>query len=108
MNALFIIIDSEPVSLGFQLLLVAVMAVTALVCWLILRPLMPKFRRWLSAPHGVRTNLISAGILIVWGAGLWILIVTKHSYDNTLAMVAASVLLCVGIFSLVNTFRKRA
>lgn len=108
MTDLLVIQGPEPPSRQFQLMLLAVGVVTVIVCWLILRPFIPRYRRWLLSPHPLRTNVILCCVSILWGGGLWALIVTQHSYDNIAAIIAASVLVCGGVFFLIKTLVRRA
>ena len=105
---LLLIQNAEPPSRQFQLVLLAVVIATVIVCWLILRPFIPKYRRWLTSPKSFRTNLVICAVPILWGGGLWFLIARKGSFDDWLAMAAASILVLVGSFCLVQTFRERA
>jgi len=60
-----------------------------------------------TAAYNARTGLIFSVILIVWGGAIWVGILTTGRYDNLLAIVAASSLLCIGLFSLVMALRKK-
>jgi hypothetical protein len=34
---------------------------------------------------------------LVWGGGIWVLLIFKGSYDNIVAMFGASLLMCMGV-----------
>ena len=104
MSELLLIQNAGPPSTGFLLVLLGVAFVTAVVGWLILRP----YRKWVRSRHSTRTNVIWCAVAILWGSGLWMLIITQHKYDNTGAVIAGSILVCCGVFSLIRTLVRRA
>ena len=89
-----------------QLFLIAVMAVAAIVVSVALRPLIPKLKR-LTSSHKSEVDITFSIICIVWGAGVWYLIVVKSAYNNVFAVVMASILVCVGIYSLARRFVRK-
>jgi hypothetical protein len=91
---------------GTRLFLIAVMALTAIVGWIALRPLIPKLRRFTSS-HKSQVDITFSIICILWGSGVWYLIVVKSAYSNVFAVVMASVLVCVGIYSLARRFVRK-
>ena len=107
-EAILILQPDTSLPLSSQLLLVSVMVVTGIVGWLVLRPLIPWIRRLVVA-HKSEVDIIFFSIIcILWGGGIWYLIVTKHAYSNTLAIVMASGLICVGIYSLAKRLTRHA
>jgi hypothetical protein len=75
--------------------------------WICVPRDIPKFARWI-ATHRLQADVIFSIICILWGGGVWYLIITKNAYSNTLAVVIASLLVCVGIYSLAKRFMKKA
>jgi hypothetical protein len=69
-----------------------------------------RLKRGAAQPTGAyaaRTGLIFSVICIIWGGAIWVAILMAQRYDNVLAMVAASSLLCIGLYSLIMSLRKR-
>jgi hypothetical protein len=91
---------------GTQLFLIAVMAMTAIVGWIVLRPLIPKLTRFTSS-HKSQVDITFSIICIIWGAGVWYLIVVKSAYSNVFAIVMASILVCVGLYSLARRLLRK-
>jgi hypothetical protein len=91
---------------GTRLFLIAVMGITAIVGWIALRPLMPKLRQF-TLSHKSQVNITFSIICILWGAGVWYLIVVKSAYSNVFAIVMASILVCVGIYSLARRLVRK-
>jgi hypothetical protein len=90
-----------------QLFLIALMVITYLIAWKAVRPLVPKLGRWVSS-HRSLTEIGFSLVLIVWGAGVWYLIVTKNAYSNIFAIVMASILICAGVYFLAKQLLKKA
>ena len=90
-----------------QLFLIALMVITYVIGWRLVRPLVPKLGSWRSS-HQSFTGTILPVVLIVWGTGVWYLIVAKNAYSNTFAMIMASILICAGIYFLVKLLLKKA
>ena len=86
-----------------QLIVISVMAVTAVIGAMVVRLLKPRLRHWLAPNRN--TDIIFSILMIIWGAGVWALVIAKKSYGNTLAVVMASFLLCLGLYSLVARLR---
>ena len=70
------------------------------------RPLMPRIIRWVTA-HPQLANTIVSLLLIVWGAFVWYLLISKSNYSNMLAMIMASLLICTGIVFLILGILKK-
>jgi hypothetical protein len=91
---------------GLSVLLVAVMIVAVVVGWFATRPLRP-ILKGLVASNKNRFDLISGIICVLWGGGVWLLIIRYNQYDNVFGIVMASMLICVGLYSLVKRLLKR-
>jgi cytochrome bd-type quinol oxidase subunit 2 len=59
-----------------------------------------------TAAYNARTGLIFSAILVVWGGAIWFAILMSQRYDNLLAIVAASSLLCIGLYYLFKGLRR--
>lgn len=88
-----------------QVVVIGVMAVTAVIGVIAVRRLTPKLRRWL-APNR-KTDIVFSVLMIIWGGGVWSLIVARKSYNNTFAVVMASFLLCFGLYILVTRLKAQ-
>ena len=60
-----------------------------------------------TGAYAARTGLIFSVICVVWGGAIWVAILMAQRYDNVLAMIAASSLLCIGLYYLVKGLRNR-
>jgi hypothetical protein len=58
--------------------------------------------------HGSLIDIVFSVVLILWGAGVWYLIITKNAYKNTFAVIMASILICVGVYCLAKRLLKKA
>ena len=97
--------SAAPPSLAIQLTLVAVMVATFVVVWFASRRLRRGLRQSLVTNKS-RTNLIFSIICILWGGAVWFLIISSKRYDNVLAIVMASILVCMGVYSLIKALLK--
>ena len=71
---------------GTRFLFIAVMAITAIVGWIALTPLIPKLREF-TLSHKSQVDITFSIICILWGAGVWYLIVVNNAYSNVVALV---------------------
>jgi hypothetical protein len=106
MNPLIILQSATPLSPVMQQVLVAVFVAIFVVALLASRRL-KRSAEQTTATYKARTNLIFSIICIVWGGAIWFVILWTRRYDNVLSIVAASILVCVGAYSLVMSLRKR-
>jgi heme/copper-type cytochrome/quinol oxidase subunit 3 len=105
MNPMSILQAARPLSPITEQVMVAVFVVIFIA--LILASLRAKRAPTQTAAYNARTGLIFSVILIVWGGAIWFAILTTRRYDNLLAIVAASSLLCIGLYSLVMALREK-
>jgi len=52
-----------------------------------------------------KLDLIFSVIALVWGGGLWFLLIRSRLYSNISAMVMASILVVVGTYYLIKSLR---
>ena len=90
-----------------QLFLIALMVIGYVLLWRLGRPLVPKLGRWLAA-HRFWTDTIASLVMIIWGAGIWYLLISQNNYTNTLALVLGSFLIGAGIYFLMRQLLKKA
>jgi prolipoprotein diacylglyceryltransferase len=74
--------------------------VTAIVMRAVGRPLLPRFVRLMTA-YPNHTAVVFSILMIVWGGGIWYLLISKNDYSNKFAMIMASLIACTGIGLLV-------
>jgi hypothetical protein len=103
-----LIADTELPSATFVITWVAVGLLISIGGLFLLRPLIRRYYRWVQGPHSSRTNILMPGILVLWGGGLWALLIAKGSYDNKPAMIAATVLTCAGVVLVIRALKRRA
>jgi len=72
---------------------------TFLVLWVLGRPLEPKVHHWVKAHRHWTETGVSLG-MIIWGAGIWYLLIAHDNYSNIFAMVMASFSIIIGIYFL--------
>jgi hypothetical protein len=89
-----------------RFLLIGVMVVTFIVLSVLVRPLMPKYRRWMIAQRHWTEPVFSVG-MVIWGAGIWYLMISEDNYSNIPAMVMASSLIGAGVYFLVRQIFKK-
>jgi len=106
--AQLLLIDTELPSTTFMITWIAVGVLISVSLLFLLRPLIRRYYRWAQKPHSTRTNVLLSGILILWGAGMWALMVAKGSYDNKPAMIAATFLACAGVLLVIKSLRRHA
>ena len=71
------------------------------------RPLSRRFQRWVAAHRSV-TEIVGSLVMIVWGASIWYLLISRNNYSNTLAMVMATLLICAGTcFLIIGLLKNR-
>src|SRR5436853_7885536 len=106
--AQLLLIDTELPSTMFMITWIAAGVLISVGLLFLLRPLIRRYYRWVQGPHSSRTNILMPWILILWGGGMWALLVAKGSYDNKPAMIAATFLSCAGVFLFIKALRRRA
>lgn len=60
-----------------------------------------------TAEYNIKSGIIASIICIVWGGGIWLIMLATQRFDNLLAIIAASFLLCTGLYSLFMVLKKR-
>jgi hypothetical protein len=105
MNTLSIFQAVTPLSPVMEQVMIA--AFVAVFIALVLASLRAKRATTQTAAYNARTGLIFSVTLIVWGGAIWFAILMTQRYDNLLAIVAASSLLCIGLYCLLMVLRKR-
>jgi Ca2+/H+ antiporter len=105
MNSLSLFQATTPLSPVMEQIMIAVFVVIFIAILLASR----RAKRAPTQPvaYNARTSLIFSAILIVWGGAIWFAILLTQRYDNLLAIVAASSLLCIGLYYLFMGLRKR-
>ena len=86
--------------------LIGFMVVTFIVLWVLGRPLQSKLRRGMMVQRRWTEPVFSIG-MIIWGAGIWYLLISQDNHSNTLAMVMASLLIVTGIYYLLRQILKK-
>jgi hypothetical protein len=82
-----------------QVFLIALIVITYVIGWKLVRPLVSKIAPWMISNRSL-IDIVFSIVCVLWGASIWYLIVTEKAYGNTLAIVMASILLCTGIYYL--------
>jgi predicted neutral ceramidase superfamily lipid hydrolase len=80
--------------------------ITAIVMRAVGRPLMPRLVRLMTA-YPNHTAVVFSILMIVWGGGIWYLLISKNDYSNTLAMIMASLVACTGIGLLIISILRK-
>ena len=78
-------------------IVIGLLVIAGIVFSIIKRPIAPKIGRWLIR-HQSRLAPFAPFVFILWGGGIWAAMIFKNDYSNIGAMVAASILVCMGIF----------
>jgi hypothetical protein len=106
MNLLAVLQSATPLSPIVEQILVGVF-VTIFIVFLLSSRRLKRGASQNTATYNARTGLIFSVICIVWGGALWFVILWTQRYDNVLAIVGASTLTCVGVYSLAMSLRKK-
>ena len=78
-------------------ILIALIAIAGIVVMVVKRPVAPKLSRWVSA-HRTLVARVAPFFFIAWGGTIWALIIAKSAFDNVSAIVAGSLIICIGVF----------
>jgi hypothetical protein len=89
-----------------RLLLIAVMVISYVVLWRLMRTLVRKLGQWL-APRRYWTDLLFSVVLILWGAIIWYLLISKDDHTNLLAVMVASISMWTGTYCFVRQLAKK-
>ena len=84
-------------------ILIGVLGVAGIVVAVLKRPIAPKLSRWLLKHRSVVAT-VAPFVFILWGGIMWALIILKRDFSNLVAMVGASVIICMGIFFFFKRF----
>jgi hypothetical protein len=77
-------------------ILIGLTALVGIAWWVIKRP-QKDLRNWVVS-HQSLIEAVAPVVFVVWGGVIWCLVIVKHDYSNIPPMVAASLLICTGIF----------
>jgi len=84
-------------------ILIGILVIAAIIVVLVKRPLTSKLSRWLLT-HRLLVNRVAPFVFIAWGGAIWALMILKGDFSNLIAIVAASVIICIGVFFFFKRF----
>ena len=70
------------------------------------QPRSPKLSRWISE-HRSQVETAAPFVFFLWGGVIWAALVYKSEFSNAGAMVAATILICIGVYFFFKRFIKR-
>ena len=78
-------------------IIIGLLAIAGIVAAIVKRPVTPKLSRWLLE-HRSLVERLAPFVFILWGGMIWVLIILKSYFNNVVAMVGGSVIICIGGF----------
>ena len=84
-------------------ILLGFLGIAGIVVMIVKRPIAPKINRWLVA-HRSLVDAVAPFVFILWGGVIWAVMILKSDFSNVPAMIAASVIIGMGIFFFVKRF----
>ena len=83
--------------------LIGFLAIAGVVVMIVKRPIAPKLSQWLVA-HRSFVETVAPFVFILWGGLIWALMILKDDFSNVIAMIAASVIICIGVIFFFKRF----